>query len=75
MISFQETLDDLYRNPRDRTRQAVRNPIDRKPKLYFTIGLQRSGKSTYCTRWAQRLEMPGDSRKKIEEKNARYRQS
>lgn len=31
--------------------------IERKPRLYFTIGLQRSGKSTYCTRWAQRLEM------------------
>jgi predicted kinase len=66
MISLQETFDDLYRNPRDPMRlpytaqQVVRKPVDRKPKLYFTIGLQRSGKSTYCTRWAQNLEMPGD---------------
>lgn len=40
--------------------QVVLKPINRKPRLYFTIGLQRSGKSTYCTRWAQNLEMPGD---------------
>jgi predicted kinase len=41
-------------------REVVKQPINRKPKLYFTIGLQRSGKSTFCTRWAQHLEMPGD---------------
>lgn len=31
-------------------------PIIRRGKLSFVIGVQRSGKSTYCTRWAQYLE-------------------
>lgn len=35
-------------------------PTERRPHLYMTIGLQRSSKSTYATRWAQHLEMPGD---------------
>jgi hypothetical protein len=37
-----------------------RKLTERPARLYFTIGVQRSGKSTYCTRWAQNLEMPGD---------------
>src|SRR4051812_18329148 len=41
--------------------QELAKPIERPSQLYFTCGLQRSGKSTYCTRWAQHLEMPGDT--------------
>jgi hypothetical protein len=33
-------------------------PVLRRGSLHFVIGVQRSGKSTYCTRWAQRLEWP-----------------
>lgn len=31
-------------------------PIIRRGRLHFVIGVQRSGKSTYCTRWSQKLE-------------------
>jgi hypothetical protein len=35
-------------------------PIHRRGSLHFVIGVQRSGKSTYCTRWSQGL-LPKDT--------------
>ncbi len=66
MISVQETFEDLHRQSFPRLCDATvkldvaTQPVNRQPRLFFTIGLQRSGKSTYCTKWAQHLEMPGD---------------
>jgi hypothetical protein len=33
-----------------------KSPVQRKGKILFTIGIARSGKSTFCTRWAQFFE-------------------
>lgn len=40
----------------DKVKTPDAKPVERRGKLHFVIGVQRSGKSTYCTRWSQKLE-------------------
>ncbi len=53
-------MTNPYKTPEDWAAaiEAAKQPIDRPARLFFTMGTPRGGKSTYCTRWAQHLEMP-----------------
>jgi predicted kinase len=55
LLMNQATLEDVVR-AYPKPAKLETKPVERKPRLYFTIGAARSGKSTYAKRWVQGLE-------------------